>query len=288
MTDTTGSPVKGTFLPGTQIEIINPDIVRGQIKFALFDFDGTLSLIREGWQQVMIPMMVEILQSLDTGESEEELRTIVTDFVTRLTGKQTIYQMIELAEQIKKRGHQPKEPLEYKYQYLDLLWTRIKDRVHGLESGELQPLDWMVPGAMDILRELHKRNVTMYLASGTDRPYVLNESGVLGLHPYFGDAERIYGALDDYKSFSKRMIIQKILKDNNLSGPGLVTFGDGYVEIEDTKTVGGIAVGVATNEAERAGIDEWKRNRLIQAGADIIMPDFREAKEIVAYLFNES
>ncbi|HPO08849.1 MAG TPA: HAD family hydrolase [bacterium] len=288
MTETTGSPVKGTFLPGTQIEIINPDIVRGQIQFALFDFDGTLSLIREGWQQVMIPMMVEILKDLNTGESDEELNTIVTDFVTRLTGKQTIYQVIELAEEIKKRGHEPKEPLEYKHQYLDLLWTQIKDRVHGLESGELQPLDWVVPGAMDIVRELHERDITMYLASGTDRPYVMNESGVLGLHPYFGDSERIYGALDDYKSFSKRMIIQKILKDNDLSGPGLVTFGDGYVEIEDTKTVGGIAVGVATNEAERVGIDEWKRNRLIQAGADIIMPDFREAKEVVAYLFNES
>ncbi|MFH1739581.1 MAG: HAD family hydrolase [bacterium] len=279
------SPDKGTFLPGTNIEIINPAIERGQIRFAVFDFDGTLSLIREGWQQVMIPMMVEILQELDTGESKEALTKLVTEFVTRLTGKQTIYQMIELAEEIKKRGHTPKEPLEYKHQYLDLLWVQIKHRVEGLESGELEPLDYFVPGALDILEELRARDVTMYLASGTDQPYVLNESGVLGLHPFFGDG--IYGALDDYINFSKRMIIQKILKDNNLSGPGLVTFGDGYVEIEDTKLVGGIPIGVATNEAERKGIDEWKRSRLIQAGADIIIPDFREAKKVIAYLFNE-
>ncbi len=276
---------RGTFLPGTEIEIINSNIDLGKIQFALFDFDGTLSLIREGWQQVMIPMMVEILQELDTGESDEELSEIVTEFVTRLTGKQTIYQMIELAEEVKKRGGTPKEPLEYKHQYLDLLWDRIQDRVEGLESGQLQPMDFVVPGSLDILSELNDRDVTIYLASGTDQPYVLNESGVLGLHPFF--PERIYGALDDYKNFSKRMIIQKILSENSLAGPGLVTFGDGYVEIEDTKEVGGIAVGVATNEAERKGIDEWKRERLIGAGADIIIPDFREADELVKYLFAE-
>ena len=40
------------------MEIVNPDIERGRIRSVLFDFDGTLSLIREGWQQVMGPMMV--------------------------------------------------------------------------------------------------------------------------------------------------------------------------------------------------------------------------------------
>ena len=285
MTKANSSSACGTFLPGTEIEIINPEIERGKIRFALFDFDGTLSLIREGWQGVMIPMMVKILQELDTGESEEELTHIVREFVTRLTGKQTIYQMIQLAEEVNKRGGNPKKPLEYKHQYLDLLWERIKDRVQGLESGPLRPLDFVVPGALTILEELRNRDITMYLASGTDRPYVLNESGVLGLHPFFQG--RIYGALDNYKDFSKRMIIQQILTENNLSGPGLVTFGDGYVEIEDTKQVSGIAVGVATNEAERKGIDEWKRERLIGAGADIIIPDFREAKRVAAYLFAE-
>jgi len=31
----------------------------------LFDFDGTLSLIRSGWVDVMVPMMVEILALFD-------------------------------------------------------------------------------------------------------------------------------------------------------------------------------------------------------------------------------
>ena len=43
-----------------EIEIVNPDLPRGRFRSALFDFDGTLSLIREGWPQVMIPMMTEM------------------------------------------------------------------------------------------------------------------------------------------------------------------------------------------------------------------------------------
>ena len=54
-------------------EIINPNIIRGQINQALFDFDGTISLIREGWQRIMIPMMVEIL--METPCHELESRT---------------------------------------------------------------------------------------------------------------------------------------------------------------------------------------------------------------------
>jgi phosphoglycolate phosphatase-like HAD superfamily hydrolase len=83
------------------------------------------------------------------------------------------------------------------------------------------------------------------------------------------------------------MVIERILQENELQGPELVAFGDGYVEIEDAKAAGGIAVGVATDEANRQGIDEWKRQRLIAAGADLIIPDFAEHTHLVAYLLGE-
>jgi phosphoglycolate phosphatase-like HAD superfamily hydrolase len=274
-----------TFLPGTQIELINPHLQRGQIRFALFDFDGTVSLIREGWQAVMIPMLVEVLLETPDHESEAELTQVVTDFVTRLTGKQTIYQMIQLAEEVEKRGGTPRDPLDYKYAYLERLWVRIAGRVADLKSGRKGPEDFVVPGSFELLGALRERGVTGYLASGTDQAYVLDEAQALGLPLYF--EERIYGALDDYRNFSKRMLIERILGENGLGGPELVAFGDGFVEIEDTKAVGGIAVGVATDEAARQGIDEWKRARLIQAGADLIIPDFREHEALVAYLFPE-
>jgi phosphoglycolate phosphatase len=272
-----------SFLPGTNIEIVNDRIERGRIRFALFDFDGTVSLIREGWQGVMIPMMVELLLETPAHESEAELTCVVTEFVTRLTGKQTIYQMIQLAEEVKKRGAPPLDPMEYKYEYLARLWTRIKDRVAELKAGQRSAEELTVPGALDILKAMQARDVICYLASGTDRPYVLDEAGALGLNQYFGDY--IYGALDDYRNFSKRMVIARILKENRLSGPNLLAFGDGFVEIEDTKAAGGIAVGVATNEATREGINAWKRERLIQAGADLIIPDFREYEPLMAYLW---
>ena len=46
------------------------------------------------------------------------------------------------------------------------------------------------------------------------------------------------------------MLIDRIIAEHALSGPEFVAFGDGFVEIEDTKRVGGIGVGVATDEAE--------------------------------------
>ncbi len=273
-------------LAHSNIEIVQPDIPRGTIRSALFDFDGTLSLIREGWQDVMIPMMVDILsQYAEQQETEDDLYALVTDFVTQLTGKQTIYQMIRLCEEIEKRGGNPKEPLDYKYQYLDLLWQRIKDRVAGLKSGRLTTEEMLVPGSLQILENLSQRGVTLYLASGTDRPYVLDEAGALGMNKYFGD--HIYGAIDDYENYSKAMVIQDIITTHDLHGEEFVGFGDGYVEIENTKEVGGIAVGVATNEKERAGIDQWKRQRLTGAGADLIIPDFREQQTLIAYLFGE-
>ena len=271
------------YLPGTDIEIITASIELGRIRHALFDFDGTISLIRQGWQDVMIPMMVEILLATSTGESEAALTRITTDFVTRLTGRQTVYQMIQLAVEVQQRGEVPLDPLEYKHEYLRRLWTRVEGRVADLKSGRCSREEMVVPGATNALELIWAHGVSCYLASGTDRPYVLDEADALGLMPYFG--EHVYGALDDYRSFSKRMVIERILSTNGLSGAELVSFGDGFVEIEDTKAVGGIAVGVASNEAERKGVDAWKRQRLIEAGADVIIPDFREHGALMAYLF---
>lgn len=266
------------------IEIINPHIERGRVRHALFDFDGTVSLIREGWQGVMIPMMVELLMQAPKHESEAELRALVTEFVERLTGKQTIYQMIQLCDEIGKRGGQPLDPLAYKRMYHDRLWGRIEGRIAALKSGRVTPEGMMVPGALAMLEAMCARGVTCYLASGTDEVYLFDEAAALGITSYFVG---IYGALDEYKRYSKKMVIERIINENHLRGSEFVAFGDGFVEIENAKAVGGMAVGVASNESARYGVSEWKRRRLIQAGADIIIPDFREHERLVAYLFAE-
>ena len=76
---------------------------RGAFRAAIFDFDGTLSLLRRNWQDVMIPMMVDILRATGTSESREALTQHVEEYVMRLNGKQTIYQMIQLADEVRAR-----------------------------------------------------------------------------------------------------------------------------------------------------------------------------------------
>lgn len=280
-----GGPAPARFLPGTTVEIICPAPPRCPPRCVLFDFDGTLSLIREGWAEVMIPMMVEVLQQTGTGEPAEQLQQLVREFVAELTGRQTIYQMIRLAEEVSCRGVRPRDPLEYKRMYHERLMARIAGRREALRAGSVAREQMLVPCATQLLEELRRRGVKMYLASGTDEPYVIEEARLLGLEPYF--AERIYGARDDYQSFSKALVIQRILSENQLAGEGLLGFGDGYVEIQNIKRAGGLAVGVASDEAGRSGQpDLWKRDRLIRAGADVVIPDYRHWRALVAWLWN--
>jgi phosphoglycolate phosphatase-like HAD superfamily hydrolase len=248
---------------------------RAALSHVLFDFDGTLSLIREGWPEVMVPMFVELLPPRP-GESEEARRQLCFDDIMRLNGKQTIYQMIQLTERIRERGDQPQEPLWYKHEYLRRLDARIGVRVDGLRQGTLRRDDFLVCGARAMLENLERRGLPLYLASGTDEIFVKQEAELLDLTRYFGS--RIYGAQDNYQTFSKKMVIERILRENQIDGERLLAFGDGYVEIQNTKEVGGLAVAVASDEAHNGSgrMDEWKRQRLLGVGADVVIPDFRD------------
>lgn len=279
------SPTLNRMFLDDEIEVLRPDLPRGRFRSVLFDFDGTLSLIREGWPRVMIPMMVEVLAATGTRETEAELNRVVEEFVMHLNGRETIYQMMRLAEEVRCRGSLPLEPLAYKHRYHDLLMHRIRGRIDALQQGRATCEEWTVPGSHAILDALRRRGLNLYLASGTDQEYVLHEAELLGLTPYFGP--HIYGALDDHRSFSKKMIVERILRENALRGEELLGFGDGFVEIEEIKHVGGVAVAVASDEARRRGIDGWKRQRLVRAGADVVIPDYRPHDRLLRWLFNE-
>lgn len=272
------------FLAGSQIELVDDFTFQQIPRHALFDFDGTLSLIREGWPEIMIPMMVDHLEATGTKESRESLRRTCTEFVMELTGKQTIYQMIRLDQEIQQRGGSPRDPMGYKDEYHARLMVHIKSRREDLRSGNVSPETLLVPGSKRILQLLKHQGVTLYLASGTDEQYVREEVDLLGLSPYFG--ERVFGARQEYREFSKAQVINHILKENQVEGASLVGFGDGYVEIQNIRDVGGTAVAVASDEARRSGqSDAWKRHRLIGAGANIVVPDFREADRLMVFLF---
>jgi phosphoglycolate phosphatase-like HAD superfamily hydrolase len=266
------------------VEHLHPGVSAKDARVCLFDFDGTISLIRSGWMDVMVPMMVEILVDLNSGETAEELRLVVEDYIGRLTGKQTMYQMIEFADQISKRGGTPRDPLEYKRMYLDRLHEKIRGRLEELRGGG-SPEKYLVPGTRELIESLQQRGLKLYLASGTDQEYMRDEARLLDVYRYFDGG--VYGALDDYKSFSKKILIQRLIAAAECRGQEFLCFGDGYVEIENVKEVGGVAVGVATDEPDCRVVDQWKRTRLAGVGADFIVPNFLCREQLLESLFHD-
>ncbi len=258
---------------------------RPQIRHVLFDFDGTLSLIRQGWPEVMAQMFLELLPGC-RGDTDFALPARILDDIMRLNGKQTIYQMIQFAERVRERGGKPQHPLWYKHEYLRRLNVRIGGRLEGLRSGCIAPDELLVYGARAVLERLSARELTLHLASGTDEEFVRQEAELLDIAHFF--AGRIYGALDDYQKFSKKIVIDRILRENAITGEGLLAFGDGYVEIQNTKAVGGLAVAVASDEAHNGSgrMDDWKRQRLLGVGADVVIPDYRDAIALVDYILS--
>jgi phosphoglycolate phosphatase-like HAD superfamily hydrolase len=260
---------------------------RETIAYVVFDFDGTLSIIRQGWPEVMLPMFVEMVPRKE-GVAIEADEKMLMDDIMKLNGKQTIYQMMQLAERIKERGGEPKEPLWYKHEYLRRLNVQIESRLTSIEEKTCEEDEFLVHGSRHLLDKLKSLGLPLYLASGTDEPFVKREAELLGVADYFDG--HIYGALDDYKSFSKKMVIERILRENNIPGDALLSFGDGYVEIENTKEVGGLAVAVASDEANNGSgnIDEWKRQRLLGVGADVVIPDYRDIDRLIEVIWKRN
>ena len=83
---------------------------------------------------------------------------------------------------------------------------------------------------------------------------------------------------------AKREVLQRIIREHKVHGPELAVFGDGPVEIREARKAEAIAVGVASDEVRRFGLNPKKRARLVRAGADLIVPDFSQAGELLNLL----
>ncbi|MDR3706960.1 MAG: PfkB family carbohydrate kinase [Capsulimonadaceae bacterium] len=278
------------YVDGTEVEIVNPLPENLAIRHAIFDHDGTLSTLREGWEKIMEPMMVKAILGSAFQTASEELYERVTnecrEFIDRTTGIQTLVQMQGLVELVRRFGCVPEDQIldhfGYKRIYNDQLLEMVRERVAKLDRGELAPEDFQIKNAHELLRQLHARGVTLYLASGTDVDDVIVEAKAMGYAHLFGD--RIYGAVGDVNVEAKKMVLERIIRENNLSGAELMTFGDGPVEIRETRKRGGIAVGIASDEVRRFGLNPSKRKRLIRAGADVVVPDFGQLPALLSVL----
>lgn len=267
-------------------EVLNPHVRRGRFRAVLFDFDGTLSLIREGWPRVMIGMMVEILRDLKLAkEPDEELWGLIERFVMALNGHPTVVQMARFAEEVAARGGVPDDPRVYSEGYLDRLMSVVRQRWELLESRRVGPSEWVVPNAHAILRNLQNRAIPLFLASGTDLEAVTYEGKLLQVLEPFG--EHVYAPVGGDPTFSKGQVADMILSRLGIRGDELLGFGDGVVETQEVKRVGGVMVGVASAEPGQSGVNPEKRARLAAAGADLIIPDYSGQDMLLTWLWGD-
>jgi phosphoglycolate phosphatase len=267
------------------LEVVRPELPRGPFRAIVFDFDGTLSLVRANWQGLMIPRMVEILVETGTREPRQDLESLVTEFVTRLTGQPTMLQMQALADEIARRGRPRPDPQVYLDEYLEQLLSQIGGRIEAVKSGRATADEMLVPGSRLLVERLARRGLLLAISSGTDLAHVQRETAILGLDSYFGP--RIFGPVNNDAAFSKQRVLEQLMAERGLKGGEIVCIGDGPTEILAARAVGALAIGVASDEVDRSGrINPLKREHLIRAGADVIVPDYRELGGILRLLLN--
>jgi len=280
-----------SYITDSEIEIINQWKSGFNIRHAIFDHDGTLSTLREGWELIMAPMMVRAVlgnryQNVDQALLQK-VRSRVSEFIDRTTGIQTLVQMKGLVGIIREFGFVPEDQIldefGYKQIYNEELLKMVREREKKLRLGELSCEDLSMKNAIRFLQKLFDAGIRLYLASGTDEEDVKSEARIMGYDHLFEG--RIYGSVGDVNKDAKKMVLDRILDLIGEAAFGeVITFGDGPVEIRETHKRGGLTVGIAGDELRRFGLNERKRTRLIKAGADVIIPDFSQMNLLLKLL----
>jgi rfaE bifunctional protein kinase chain/domain len=275
----------------SEIEIILKCPVNTEIRYAVFDNDGTVSTLREGWEQIMGPVMIksilgEIYHKVDETVFNR-VKTRVEEVIDKTTGIQTLMQMKILLDLIREFGFVNENKMLDEFGYKEIfnreLLAMVGEREAKLKDGELNVDDLTIKNAIPFIKQLQNKGIKLYLTSGTDEEDVRHEASILGYDKYFEGG--IHGAVGDINKEAKKIVLDRILDTIGSSEASrIVTFGDGPVEIRETHKRGGITVGVASDELRRHGLNQVKRTRLIKAGAGMIVPDFSQAGKILEML----
>jgi len=217
---------------------------------------------------LMLDMMMETLASL--GPDPARLRAEAEEYVARLTGQDTYFQMAAFAGHVSRLGGDARSGEQYKAEFMARLEVRRSARLQGIADGLVPPDALLIPGTRALLAALFDAGFPLYLASGSDHNEIVTESRLLEIDRYFTG---IHGSSPAQPT--KRELLRKLV-DSGIPPPAILTFGDGRTEIEETALIGGVAVGVASDEPDCASVDTRKRGWLIDAGAHYIIPNYLE------------
>lgn len=253
-----------------------PDILHlSQKRFShvVFDFDGTLSWLRHGWPEMMFDVFASHLPA-GVDASSSGVRDDLFGIIMGLNGMPTIMQMRRFSEYAAQHGRSGLNPEQLRQEFQRILDGRILERSQSIQCGAVPRDAYVVAGARELLDTLRGGGARLYILSSTVEHRVREEADLLGLTDFFED--RIFGSPLDPSGFSKRGVFERILEGEGIGGCSLLAFGDGPVEIAESKRLGGSAVAVCTDEAVNgSGIcDPRKRAQLLLAGADVAVPDF--------------
>lgn len=271
---------------GTEIELITEPLPALNVKYAIFDHDGTISTLREGWERIMEPMMTKAILGNQAGTADEmrlhRVEDRVREFIERTTGVQTISQMHGLVELVREFGIVPQDEIlpavEYKRIFNEELMALVNLRLAKLKAGELDVSDFTLKGAVPFLRALRGAGVRLYLASGTDQEDVEREAESLGYADCFNGG--IHGSIGQIAKDAKKIVVERLLGEVHGAFDQLIVFGDGPVEIREARRRGAVGIGIASDELRRFGINLEKRRRLIRAGANALVPDFSQWQKL--------
>ncbi|MDR1478502.1 MAG: HAD family hydrolase [Planctomycetaceae bacterium] len=253
----------------------------------MFDFDGTVGLIRAGWHEILVSFHAEVLRLTPKGKEIGDiiLVKLIKEYIETNIGKPPIYQSYSLVEAVRCLGGEPSPAEEYNDIYSERLSVLCEPRREALRRGVANPNDYLVSGVLRMLAMLRSRNIKIYMASGTEEHFVREDVKLLKIDNFFDGG--VYGGQPDPKAFSKKIMVERILTENQIDGSELLGVGDGATETTAVCEAGGFNIGVASNEDGKLTVDSWKRRQLISAGTDWIIPNYTDTNQLEERLFVE-
>lgn len=258
----------------------------GRVKrqYAVFDWDGTVSRLREGWQNLMLGIFMGVLcqaklKKDDMKSTMEECMESIDD----LTGKPTYSQMVDLANRAAALGATPRYALDYKKAYTTMLDRQVLNRLELLHEGKAEVDDFLVPGSREFLRLLYHKGVEIFVATGSDETPVIHELEELGIMQYCtavkGCHDKKAGEDPKYK------VIKDLIEETKARKGEIFTCGDGFVEV-GLGAENGLAIGVNTKDDNYFKMNQNKFEKLIKAGADVMVNNFLEYETLANFILN--